>query len=69
MLINKPVYVSLSILELSKTVLDESRYGYVKPKYRKKKQNYITWIQILRSNYELDKSLARGKKQKSNWFN
>ena len=40
MLINKPVYVSLSILELSKTVLDESRYGYVKPKYRKK--NKIT---------------------------
>lgn len=36
MLINRPVYLSLSILELSKTVLYESRYDYVKPKYRKK---------------------------------
>ena len=68
MLINRPVYLSLSILELSKTVLYESRYDYVNQNIEKK-QNYITWIQILRSNYELDKSLARGKKWKSSWFN
>ena len=30
---NKPVYVSLSILDLIKTVLYEFWYDYVKPKY------------------------------------
>ena len=32
-LINKPVYLDLSILNLSKTVMHEFWYGYVKPKY------------------------------------
>ena len=32
-LMNKPVYFSLSILDLSKTVLYEFWYDYVKPKY------------------------------------
>ena len=31
---NKPVYISLSILDLSKTVMYEFWYNYVKPKYR-----------------------------------
>ena len=30
---NKPVYLGLSILNLSKTVMFEFWYGYVKPKY------------------------------------
>ena len=30
---NKPVYLSLSILDLSKTVMYEIWYDYVKPKY------------------------------------
>ena len=30
---NKPVYISLSILDLIKTVLYEFWYDYVKPKY------------------------------------
>ena len=30
---NKPVYLDLSILDLSKTVMYEFRYDYVKPKY------------------------------------
>ena len=30
---NKPVYLGLSVLDLSKTVLYEFRYDYVKPKY------------------------------------
>ena len=30
---NKPVFISLSILDMSKTVLYESWYDYVKPKY------------------------------------
>ena len=32
-LINKPVYLGLSILDLSKTVMCEFCYDYVKPKY------------------------------------
>ena len=34
-LMNKPVYLSLSILDLSKTVTYEFWYDYVKPKYDK----------------------------------
>ena len=30
---NKPIYLRLSILDLSKTVMYEFWYGYVKPKY------------------------------------
>ena len=29
---NKPVYLSLSILEISKTLMCEFWYGYIKPK-------------------------------------
>ena len=32
-LMNMPVYLGLSILELSKTVIYKFRYDYVKPKY------------------------------------
>ena len=32
---NKPVYFGLSILDLSKTVMHEFWYDYVKPKYGK----------------------------------
>ena len=32
-LMNKPVYLGLSILDLSKTVMYEFLYDYVKPKY------------------------------------
>ena len=35
-LINKPFYLGLSILELSKIVMYEFWYDYVKPKYGKK---------------------------------
>ena len=35
MLINKPVYLGLTILDLSKTVMCEFQYDYVKPKYDK----------------------------------
>ena len=30
---NKPVYLGLSILEISKTLMYECRYDYMKPKY------------------------------------
>ena len=35
-LMNKPVYLGLSILELSKILMYEFRYDYVKPKYCEK---------------------------------
>ena len=31
---NKPVYLGLSILEISKTLMYEFQYGYIKPKYQ-----------------------------------
>ena len=37
---NKPVYLGLSILEISKTLMYEFWYDYIKPKY----QNYVIWI-------------------------
>ena len=32
--INKPVYLGLSILEISKTLMYEFWYDYIKPKYQ-----------------------------------
>ena len=32
--VNKPVYLGLSILEISKTLMYEFWYNYIKPKYR-----------------------------------
>ena len=43
-LVKKPVFSGLSILKISKIVIYEFWYDYVKPKYGEK-QNYITWIQ------------------------
>ena len=34
MFMNKPVYLSLSILDLSKKVMYEFLYDYIKPKYK-----------------------------------
>ena len=41
---NKPFYLGLSILKLSKIVNYEFWYDYIKPKYGEI-QNCITWIQ------------------------
>ena len=35
-LMNKPVYLGLSVLELSKILIHEFWYDYVKPKYDEK---------------------------------
>ena len=43
-LINKTVYLGISILEMSKTETYQFSYDYVKPKYGEK-VNYATWIQ------------------------
>ena len=42
---NKPVYLDMSILNISKTLMYEFWYNYVKPKY-KRNRNYATWILI-----------------------
>ena len=47
---NKPVFLGLSILELSKILTYEFWYGYVKAKYGKK-QNCVIWVQIQVSLY------------------
>ena len=41
---NKPVYLGLPILELSRILMYEFWYDYVKPQYGKK-QNCVIWIQ------------------------
>ena len=41
---NKPVYLALSILEISKIVMSEFCYDYMKPKFGKN-QICVTWIQ------------------------
>ena len=43
-LMNKPVYLGLSVLDLSKTVMYEFWYDCVKPKLVKM-QNFVIWIQ------------------------
>ena len=45
-LINKPGCLGLSILELSKILMYEFWYDYVKPKYGEK-QNCVIWIQTV----------------------
>ena len=40
-LLNKPVYLGLSVLELSKILMYEFWYDYVKPKYEKAKLCYM----------------------------
>ena len=44
MLMNKPVYLGLSILDLSKTVMYEFWYDHVKLKYGKNAK-FCYWIQ------------------------
>ena len=45
-LMNKRVYLGLSIIELSKILTYEFWYDYVKPKYGEE-QNCVIWIQIV----------------------
>ena len=42
---NKPVYSGLSILEISKTVMYEFWYDFIKPKF-KTMRSYVIWKQI-----------------------
>ena len=76
---NEPVYLRLSILELSELTMYGFLYDYVKPW----KPNYVTWFTVYKkmddiyiefakdvetrfdtSNYELDRSLPKGEGKK-----
>ena len=41
---NKPVYLGMSILGISKRLMYEFWYDYIKPKYRDREN--VTWILI-----------------------
>ena len=43
---NKPVYLGLSMLELSKILMNEFQYGFIKPKYGEKAKLYYVDIYI-----------------------
>ena len=43
---NKPIYLGLSILEISKILMYEFWYDYMKPKYDKT-SNCVTWTRIV----------------------
>ena len=43
---NKPIYLRMSILDISKTLMYELWYDHIKPKHHNKNktgQNYVTW--------------------------
>ena len=42
----KAVYIGQAVLDISKTLMYESWYDYIKPNM-KIRQNYVTWIQIV----------------------
>ena len=43
---NKPIYLGLSISEISKLLMYEFWYDYMKPKYGDNVKNYAIWILI-----------------------
>ena len=50
---NKPIYLGLSKLEVSKTVIQEFWYDYIKPKYEEE-ANYVAWIQSVTVNIKTE---------------
>ena len=52
--INKPIYLGLSILEISKILMYEFWYDYMKPKYNNVKLCYMdmdSFIMNIKTNY------------------
>ena len=76
---NKPAYLGLSILELSKILMYDFWYDYVKPKYSEKAKmcymdtdSFIVYIhktdiyKDIAEEVEIGQTIAKGK---SNWIN
>ena len=55
---NKPIYLGLSILEISKIIMYEFWYDYMKKKYGDVEERFDT------SNYDVDRPLPKGKNKK-----
>ena len=81
---NKSVFLRHSVVELSKILMFEFWYDYVKPKYDEKPKLYHFKHKINdiykdiaedvetafdTSNYESDRRLPKGKNVKINWIN
>ena len=71
MRMNKPVYLGLSILDLSKTVMHEFWYDYVKPKYDENarlcymdKDNFIVYVKTDYNYTGIAEYLGKKKKYK-----
>ena len=52
---NKPVYLDLSILDISKTVMDELWYEYVKPKNVENAKLCYMDTEVKKSNWYIEK--------------
>ena len=50
--VNKPIYLRLSILEISKIIMYEFWYDYVKPKYGEKSEIMLHGYRQLHSLHE-----------------
>ena len=70
---NKPVYLGLSILEISKTLMYEFWYNYIKPQYQNNaKLCYMDTESLIinikkrfdTSNYEVNRTVPKGKNKK-----
>lgn len=43
-IMNKPVHLGLSVLEINKKIMYEFLYDELKPKYTEKKERHVAWI-------------------------
>ena len=60
---NKPVYIALSILYLSKTIMYEFWYDYVKPRHGENAKRYYIHTDILIAQIkteDVEKDIAEG---------